>query len=81
MIKKIIDLSKNADNIYRTKFYIIKQVLSLETNFNGQTNIHSDDFYYLRNKKLDLDYEKKFCNRLIINGKRIHTATHTKHYM
>ena len=40
------DFMKNANNVYRTKYYIIKQILSINTDMNGSSAIHSDDFYY-----------------------------------
>ena len=75
------DFMKNANNVYRTKYYIIKQVLSINTDMNGSSTIHSDDFYYLRTKHLDKLFEFYFGNRLVINGKRLHSTAHTKKYM
>lgn len=47
------DFMKNANNVYRTKLYIIKQDVFIADDLDGNTHIHSDDVYYLRNKKLD----------------------------
>lgn len=49
--------------------------------FKGSSTIYSDDFYYLRTKHLDKLFELYFGNRLVINGKRLHSTTHTKKYM
>ncbi len=46
--------------------------------FKDSSTIHSDDFYYLRTKHLDKLFELYFANRLVINGKRLHSTTHTK---
>ena len=75
------DFMKNANNVYRTKYYIIKQVLSINTDMSGSSTIHNDDFYYLRTKHLDKLFELYFGNRLVINGKRLHSTTHAKKYM
>ena len=76
-----LELFSNAENIYRTKFYIIKQQILYLYDSDGNTTIHSDDTYYLRNKKLDSLFEKTFSNRKKLNGQRIHSLTHTKTYV
>ena len=60
------------------KFY---KSINIYINLNGRSTIHSDDFYYLRTKHLDKLFELYFGNRLVINGKRLHSTTHTKKYM
>lgn len=75
------DFMKNANNVYRTKLYIIKQDVFIADDLDGNTHIHSDDVYYLRNKKLDKQFESYYSDRIILNGKRVHTNTNTKRYM
>lgn len=68
-------------NVYRTKFYIIKQELSYMVDEDGNSVLHSDDVYYLRNKKADKIFEQTYANRSRINGRRIETNSHTKRYV
>lgn len=70
-----------AMNVYRTKDYIVKQNIAIEYDFQGNSRIHSDDTYILRNKKSDKEYEKMFYEREVINGKRIHSATYIRNYI
>jgi len=77
---KVPDFMKDAKNVYRTRNYIIKQDISFNYDLYGNTNIHSDDTYYLRNKKLDKEFDRIFADRKNLNGKRICTITHTKKY-
>ena len=78
---RIPDFMRNAKNVYRTKHYIIKQDISIKCDDSINTELHSDDTYYARNRKLDKVYEEIFFGRKHINGQRIHTTTHTKKYI
>lgn len=81
MLNQKPDVLVDANNVYRTRYYIIKQNISVSTDSDGNTNIHSDDVYYLRNKKLDKQFDECFADRILLNGKRLHTTTHTKRYV
>lgn len=72
---------KDAQNVYRTKEYIIKQDIAYLYDNDGNARIHSDDTYYLRTHKLDKQFELVFGNRKNLNGKRIHAETYTKKYV
>lgn len=71
------DFIKDADNIYRTKHYIVKQFLVLDTDLELGSTIISEDTFYKRTKKRDKEYECIFAERKFIDGKRI-TATMSK---
>ena len=43
-----------ADNVYRTKNYIIKQVIFLDKSLSENNSITSFDTFYLRNRKRDV---------------------------
>ena len=47
-IVEIPDFIENADNLYRTKHYIIKQVLTLDNESLEGTHIISADTFYKR---------------------------------
>ena len=74
---------KNADNIYRTKDYIVKQ--KIITSFSETTMITrlvSEDVYYLRTAQRDAEYNFIFADRKReINGKRIRTSMFTRKYI
>lgn len=70
------ELLVNADNLYRTKNYIIKQELSIGS-FNGNNNIVSVDTFYKRTRKRDKEYSKFFDS----DGKRLHCSMTTRKYV
>ena len=78
-----IDFLQKADNIYRTSDFIVKQKVS--TSFNEETMIThlvSDDTYYARTEKRDVEYNIIFGERgKQINGKRIRSAMFTRKYV
>lgn len=70
-----------ADNVYRTKRYIVKQQISICVGKGEENSMISTDTYYLRNTKRDKLYELWFSERNRINGNRIMTALHTRRYV
>lgn len=71
---------QQAINMYRTRKYIVTQDIYLNECVDGSSVLFSKDTYYLRNKKLDKQYEAQFKDREYINGKRIHTTMYTRKY-
>ena len=53
----------NANNVYRTKNYIVKQDISLERDCSGNSILFSTDTYYLRTKKLDKEFDLLGCHQ------------------
>lgn len=80
-MRNLKEILIGAVNIYRTKDFIVKQNIALDYDFQGNSRIHSDDTYILRNRKLDKEYERIFYERESINGKRIHSATYIRTYI
>ncbi len=78
-----VDFIKHADNVYRTREYIVKQQIS--TSLDEETLINhliSDDTYYARTKSRDIDYEIIFADRgKKIDGKRMKSAMYTRKYI
>ncbi|MGN1201343.1 MAG: hypothetical protein ACI4R8_03715 [Candidatus Caccovivens sp.] len=72
---------KDAVNVYRTKKYIVKQDLYMETNIDNEDYLFSKDTFYLRNKKIDKLYEMIFSDRKNIDGKRIHCSSYSRKYI
>lgn len=71
----------NADNVYRTKSYIVKQVLLIEVLSNENNGIKSYDTYYKRNKLRDKQYELIFNERKSVNGKRLPSTMFSRKYI
>lgn len=80
-MNNLIEILKEAMNVYRTKNYIVKQNFFIEYDQSGESRIHSDDIYILRNKKLDKAFYNMFSSREYLDGKRVHTATYIRRYI
>lgn len=81
-MKKIIpEFIIGADNVYRTKNYIVKQVLSLETPIVEDNGIMSYDTFYKRTAMRDKQYEVVFSDRKRINGKRLPSTMFSRKYI
>ena len=77
-----VDYLMEADNVYRTKDYIVCQKVSLCRSGKGNTLIMSDDVYILRTRKRDNDYELIYKVRgKNINGKRMRSASYIRKYI
>lgn len=78
-----IDFVNNADNVYRTREYIVKQQISTSVNKNSLiTHLISEDTYYLRTPKRDVEYNIIFKVRgKNIDGKRIRSTMYTRKYV
>ena len=78
-----IDFLKDADNIYRTKDYIVKQkIISSFSEITMITRLISEDVYYLRTARRDEEYNIIFADRKKqINGKRIRTSMFARKYI
>ena len=77
-----VDYFAEADNVYRTKDYIVCQKISLCRSGEGNTILMSDDVYLLRTRKRDKDYELIYKVRgAQIDGKRMHSASYMRTYI
>lgn len=71
----------DADNVYRTKHYIVKQILNLETCNNENNQIISFDTFYLRTKLRDKQYELIYYSKQNLNGKRLPSTMSSRKYI
>ncbi len=62
-----------AANVYRTKHFIVEQVLCLKDDNVHTAQMCSHDTFIRRTKKRDAQYEKLFASRKHIDGKRMPT--------
>ena len=81
MNKIIPEFLVNADNVYRTKHFIVKQVLVLESYSKIDNHILSHDTFYARTKKRDRQYEFFYDDKTNINGKRLPATMYSRKYV
>ena len=79
--KDMPEFAQDANNVYRTKTFIVKQVISLEEQSNGDNCILSTDTYYRRNPIRDKQFETIFNNRKKINGHRLPCTMFIRKYI
>ena len=75
------DFLIDADNVYRTKSYIVKQVIQIIENDIEDNGIVSQDTYYRRTTARDLAYNMAFMDKTKINGKRLPSTQYTRRYI
>ena len=88
MKDNIPDFIKDATNVYRTKGYIVKQVIGIQYDCKENNVVFSHDtFYkrtpkrYKRTPKRDKEYEIFFCHRRHIDGKRLPSTMYARTYI
>lgn len=75
------DFMKDAMNVYRTRNYIVKQVVCIKRSEAEDIVVLSHDTFYLRTKKRDCEYESIFWKRKRIDGKRIPCTMFARTYV
>ena len=63
------DFVVDAMNVYRTRDFIVKQVIGIKYSDVENIAVISNDTFYRRTKKRDREYERIFWERKHINGK------------
>ena len=76
-----MDFLKHADNVYRTKKFIVRQCVTFCVDDEGNSLILSEDTYFARTPARDADYEFAFKLRKRLDGKRIRSASYTRQYV
>lgn len=77
-IPKFVD---GATNVYRTKGYIVNQVLSFEEDENGNGFVFSRDIYYRRTPVRDRQFERWFSERQYTDGTRFPCQAYSRRYV
>ena len=77
---EIPDFISGASNIYRTREFIVKQVISLAHHGLDSAKLISTDTYYLRTPGRDACYEGIFGENKDPDGKRIPTMAYFRSY-
>lgn len=75
------DFMVDAMNVYRTRDYIVKQVLGVEYSDVENNMVLSHDTFYRRTKKRDREYERIFWERKNLDGKRIPSTMYARTYI
>ncbi len=78
---EIPDFLMDADNVYRTEKYIVKQCISVQLELLEANAIVSNDIFYRRTKRRDAEYEQAFYDRKFIDGKRLPSTMYTRKYV
>ena len=81
MINNDRDFLYDANNVYRTRDYIVKQVIGVRLSDEFNNVVFSFDTYYRRTKKRDKIYEKAFAARKTIDGRRLPTTRYARTYL
>lgn len=80
-MKHVPDFVKGATNVYRTRDYIVKQVIGIKIDCEEDNAVVSHDTFYRRTPKRDAEYELLFSNRKRIDGKRLPTTMYARTYI
>lgn len=75
------DFMVDAMNVYRTRDFIVKQVIGIKYSDVENIVVISNDTFYRRTKKRDREYERIFSERKQINGKRIPSTMYARTYV
>ncbi len=78
---KIPDFLKDATNVYRTKKYIVRQIIEVNYDAHEGANVCSYDTFFYRNAKRDAEYEMTFKARRKIDGKRLRAGLSSSCYV
>ena len=77
----IPDFILQADNVYRTRNYIVKQRLEYIENTTEDNVIISYDTFYKRTQLRDKQYIIMYGDKHHPNGKRMPSTTYTRVYI
>jgi len=77
MVDNDRDFLYSANNVYRTKNFIVKQVIGVRLSDELNNVVFSFDTYYRRTKKR----EKAFAARKHIDGRRLPTTMYARTYI
>ena len=76
-----LDMLLDADNVYRTKNFIVAQTLGIHASEEEDNQVISVDTYYRRTLKRDLAYRMAFQEKTNIDGKRLPSTMYSRTYI
>ena len=74
------EFMEQATNVYRTRDYIVKQVIGIQFSCEENNVVFSRDTFYRRTAERDKEYEIIFCRRRNIDGKRLPSTMYAREY-
>ena len=80
-MERFLDILLAADNVYRTKNYIVIQSIGIQASEEENNQVVSVDTYYRRTLKRDLEYHMAFQNKDNIDGKRLPSTMYSRTYI
>ncbi len=81
-MKKVIpEFVRHANNVYRTKNFIVKQEIAIGCDSIEMNCVLSRDTFYARTAVRDMEYETYFSRRRYINGKRLPSTIYSRKYI
>ncbi|MCM1368211.1 MAG: hypothetical protein NC184_05345 [Roseburia sp.] len=75
------DFMVNADNVYRTRDYIVRQIIGVNHDAEMDNDIFSQDTFFARTPARDRQYEAIFARRFNIDGKRMKSTMYSRKYV
>ncbi len=75
------EIAKFTENVYRTRDYIVKQVIYILANIEENNAVLSVDTFYKRTIVRDCHYLLAYEKRKNINGKRLPTNMYVRTYV
>ena len=78
---RLPDFVVDSTNVYRTKYFIIKQSIDIQYDNTENNSIVSHDTFYKRTKSRDRAFEYFFKDRKNINGKRLPSTMYTRMFV
>lgn len=80
-MKELSNLLNDAVNVYRTRKYIVKQILVIRESPTEQNILFSEDTFYKRTKMRDKEYNIIFKDKDNIDGKRLPSTSYSRRYV
>lgn len=81
MKNKVPAFTENATNVYRTKEYIVRQIIGIQYDCKENNVVFSHDTFYKRTPERDKEYEILFCHRRNIDGRRLPSTMYARTYI
>ena len=78
---KAFEFVKGARNVYRTKQYIVKQLIEIRGDEKKGLAIVSHDTFFRRTARRDAEYELMFFMRDHIDGRRLPSTMFNRKYI
>ena len=80
-MKELSNLLNAAVNVYRTRKYIVKQILVIRESPTEQNILFSEDTFYKRTKTRDKEYNIIFKDKDNLDGKRLPSTSYSRRYV